>query len=119
MSLSQVNLMHIAVIGPLLYVIGDQAEKKGNVDKWLFHALATLTILIIFIVRPPFPFEFNYRNLVNISHYTLILALFGWISYRQNAIDIEILKSMKLLGIVVIAIHLYLLISKLYVKGLN
>lgn len=113
MSLLQVNLMHIGIIGPLLYLIGDQVERKGKADTFLFNALATLTGIIIFIVRPPLSLELTYRNIVNIIHYLVILTFFAWISYKKNNTNINVLKSLKLLGLIVIITHLYLFITKM------
>ena len=102
MSMSQVNQWHIAMIGPILYQIG---SKEGNAKKYYYTMLGTLAASIIFTVRRPK--KLNYRGIVNLSHYALILPSFLYIVYRGNELPNWSFKIIKYLGISVIAIHLY------------
>lgn len=111
MSLAQVNLMHVAVIGPLLYSIGHYAPKTPNI---LYNALGVLALMIPFVVRTP-KLDLSYRNIVNSLHYLVWIILFGYVAYMKNDTPKGILESLKILGIVVVALHGYLFIQKMYV----
>lgn len=110
MSLAQVNLMHVAVIGPLLYSIGYYAPKTPDI---LYNALGVLTLTIPFIVRFP-KLDLSYRTIVNSLHYFVWIALFGYIAYMKNDSPKGLLESLKILGIVVVVIHGYLYGQKMY-----
>lgn len=110
MSLAQVNLMHVVVIGPVLYSIGYYAKKTPDI---LYNTLGVLTLMIPFIVRLP-GFDLSYRNIINATHYFIWIALFGYVAYMKNDTPLGILKSLEILGIVVIFVHGYLLFKKMY-----
>ena len=111
MSLAQVNLMHVVVIGPLLYSIGHYAPNTPNM---LYNALGLLAIMIPFVVRTP-TLDLSYRNIVNSLHYLAWIILFGYVAYMKNDTPKGILESLKILGVIVIALHLYLFGQKMYV----
>lgn len=106
MSMKQVNQWHIAMMGPVLYYIGNKAEKT---NKLAYAVLATLTASIIFVVR--IPKKLNYRGIVNLTHYALFLPLFGYIVYKNNNLPSWSFPMLKYLGISVIAVHLYKLFT--------
>ena len=109
MSMMQVNLMHIFLVGPLLWSIGEDAPKTAN---WKYNALGVTTLMIPFIVRIP-GLELTNLNVINLFHYLIFFSLFLYISYRKNKTNITVLKLLKLLGIIVILIHSYLLIQRM------
>lgn len=111
MSLAQVNIMHVVVIGPLLYSIGYYAPKTPDI---LYNSLGALTVLIPFVVRLP-NLILSYRNIVNTLHYVGWITLFGYIAYMKNDTPKGLLESLKILGVIVIALHGYLFIQKMYV----
>lgn len=111
MSLAQVNLMHVAVIGPLLYSIGHYAPKTPDI---LYNALGVLAITIPFIVRFP-KLDLSYRTIVNALHYLVWIALFGYVAYMKNDTPLGVLESFKILGIFVVVLHGYLYAQKMYV----
>ena len=111
MSLAQVNLMHVVVIGPLLYAIGHYEDKTPN---FLYTALGLLAITIPFVVRIP-KAELTYRSIINAVHYVFWIALFGYVAYMGNTTPNYLYMILKLLGITVIAIHLYLFSQKMFV----
>ena len=103
MSMKQVNLMHIFLVGPLLTFIG---YKNNNTPDYLYYALGSITSLLPFIVR--IPKDLSYRSIVNSIHYLLWLPLFGLISYKGNELPTDIYGIILILGIVTILTHLYL-----------
>jgi hypothetical protein len=114
MSLFQVNLMHIFIIGPLFYLIGSN-ENKNPIKN--YHFLQLTTIFLIFIVSHPWIKLYNnqitLRNLINASHFILYFPLILYISIYQNNANLLVFPLFKYLGLSVITIHLYLAIKKL------
>lgn len=106
MSMNQVNQWHIAMIGPVLFYIGNKGDKT---DKIAYVVLATLTASILFVVRRPT--KLNYRGIINLAHYAVFIPLFGYIVYKNNNLPIWTFPLIKYLGISVIAIHLYHLLK--------
>ena len=109
MSMKQVNLMHMFLVGPLLLYIGNKKEKTEN---WAFYSLATLTCMLPFIVRIPFNQPINFTSLVNTTHYIIWIPLFLYISYEKQKLEPYWWQLLSLLGISVITIHLFLLMQK-------
>lgn len=109
MSMKQVNMWHIAMMGPILCYIGDKEDKANNIS---YAILATLTISILFTVRKPNIKKLNYYNIVNLLHYLVIFPMFLFIIYKRNKLPKYVFKFIKYLGISVIAIHIYKLLKK-------
>ena len=110
MSMSQVNMWHVAMIGPILYHIGNNEKETKS---YVYTALATLALSIIFVVRRPT--KLSYRGIINAMHYIIYIPLFLYISYKNKELPIWAFRLIKYLGIAVTAIHFYLL----YKKNLN
>ena len=107
MSMKQVNQWHIAMMGPVLYYIGNKAKETNKIA---YTILATLTASILFTVRRPS--KLNYRGIVNLTHYLVFIPLFGYIIYKNDKLPSWGFTLIKFLGISVIAIHLYKLFNK-------
>jgi hypothetical protein len=111
MSMIQVNLLHIALVGPLLIGIGRTAPVTPD---WMFHALGTLAAMLPFVVRvPDLRKGVTYRNLVNASHYLFWIALFAYVAWKKNVVQLELLQALTWLGVLVIGVHGVLLARRL------
>ena len=110
MSMIQVNLMHIFVIGPLLTYIG---YKKENTEEIYFNALGAITLLLPFIVR--LPFKKDYHSIINSLHYFPYILFFLYIAYQKCNIPYKWIYSFLLVtGIIVISVHFGILIYKIF-----
>ena len=107
MSMNQVNQWHVAMIGPVIYYIGNKEEKTKPLA---YIVLATLTASILFVVRRPK--KLNYRGIINLAHYAVFLPLLGYIVYKNKKLPKWSFPLIKYLGISVIAIHLYHILKK-------
>ncbi len=107
--MTQVNLMHVVLIGPLLYYIGQTAP---NTPPAAYDALAVLTAMIVFIVRPPWFGQPAFLNLVNASHYLIWIALFAYIAWKRNDTPKVIMETLRPLAVAVVGIHLYFLVMR-------
>ena len=88
MSMKQVNLMHILLLGPSLIYIGTlNNDNLSNLNNYfidyIFNSLIGYSLMIPFIVRNKFIKtnikDFNYRNWINLSHYILFMWIFLYI----------------------------------------
>lgn len=100
----QINMFHVAMVGPILYYIGNKGK---NANSYAFTALATLAIAILFFVRKP-NLE-TYRGIIRMFHYLLYIPIFLFISYQNTNLPDWAFIMIKYLGISVSAIHFYLL----------
>jgi hypothetical protein len=112
-----VNLFHIFLLGPIMIYIG--YYKKNNTDL-AKKMLVGITAMIPFIVNIPNlkKLYINY-HLINLFHWTFILAYFSYVSYLfiyEKNIHEGIYISLLIIGILIILIHLYKLIPKLFPK---
>lgn len=114
MSMKQVNLMHMIIIGPLLSYIG---YNNSNTEDKYFHALTGITSMIPFIVR--LPKGDNYHSLINLSHYLIYIPFFFYVSFKGQKLNKNIFKLLFVLGIIVIIIHSYLLYKKVFLCNKN
>jgi len=105
----QVNLMHVFLVGPILFGIG--YKERGEYME-LYNYLAMLSAMMIFIVR--IPKNFNSRDYLRLFHIVGLTLLFGWIAYKKDTSPEFVYHIIKLLGIAVITIHLYLAITKIF-----
>lgn len=104
---TQVNLWHVAMIGPILYYIGNKGKEA---NEYSYTALATLAISILFVVRKP-NLE-NYRGIIRMIHYLIYIPLFLYIVHQNKNLPEWSFNLIKYLGISVSAIHFYLLYKK-------
>ena len=105
--MNQVNQWHIAMIGPVLFYIGN---KEGKSSQVAYIVLGTLTASILFVVRKPR--QLNYHGIINLAHYAIFLPLFLYIVYKNNNLPLWGFTLIKYLGISTIAIHLYHVIKR-------
>ena len=111
MSMAQVNLQHVFLVGPLLFYIGSQ---KQETPQWAFISLATLTVMIPFIVSYNYS-SLSYRAIVNASHYLFWIPLFGYIAYAglNKRLGDYMYPILQLLGLSAITVHLFLFAQKM------
>ena len=107
MSMNQVNQLHVAMIGPILYYIGNNEGKSKQVA---YTVLGTLVTSILFVVRRPT--QLDYRGIINLAHYVIFLPLFLYIIYKNNNLPLWAFILIKYMSISVIAIHLYRIIKR-------
>jgi hypothetical protein len=112
MSMLQVNLMHVFLIGPVLFGIG---YKNPGENMELYNYLTMLTLTMLFIVRIPFYnlIKWEYYDYLKASHLLLFTSFFGWVAYKKDTAPEFVYHILKLLGIAVISTHLYLAATKL------
>ena len=108
--MSRINEFHVAMVGPILYYIGN-SKKEGKI--YAYIALATLALSIIFFVRRSF--DLNYHGIVRLMHYLIYVPLLLYISYKNTDLPDWAFTLIKYIGISVSSIHFYLL----YKKNLN
>jgi hypothetical protein len=119
----QINLFHILVIGPVLLLIDAKGAEKPETDmrisrRDLWVVLATLVICMLFFVGIPIP-ELgwgSWYNMISLIHYAGWFWLFGWLAWLGIR-DPDMVPSwtyplFRWLGIMVIVVHLYLLVTK-------
>jgi hypothetical protein len=111
MSMAQVNLQHVFLIGPLLFYMGAQKE---NTPQWAFVALAAFTAMIPFIVTYNYS-SLSYRSITNAVHYLVWIPLFMYIAWRgfNNLLAPWAYPMLQLLGLSAITIHLFLWAQKM------
>lgn len=114
MSMKQVNLMHMIIIGPLLSYIG---YNNSNTEDKYFNALTGITSMLPFIVR--LPDGYDYHSLINLSHYLIYIPFFLYVSFKKQKLNKNIFKLLFVLGIIVIIIHSYLLYKKVFLCKKN
>ena len=107
MSMNQVNQWHVAMVGPILYYIGN---KEGKSNQVAYTILGTLTASILFVIRRPK--QLDYRGIINLAHYVIFLPLFIYIVYKNNSLPLWAFRLIKYMGISVIAIHFYHIIKR-------
>jgi hypothetical protein len=125
MSMSQVNLMHIILLGPSMIYIGSLDDNKlSDLDNktidLVFNAITTYSLFISFIVRRQFMnksmSEWSSRNWINFIHYIIFIGLFYYIGSKKRTISQNWRYIALYLGISIISIHLYLLLIKYNIK---
>ena len=104
---TQIYLWHVAMIGPMLYYIGNNG-KETNI--YAYTVLSILAISILFIVRKPN--LKTYRGIIRLIHYLVYIPLFLYISYKNKDLPEWAFTIIKYTGISVSAIHFYLLFKK-------
>ena len=114
----QINLMHILIIGPLLFGIGyKQPNNYMNFYKYLTGILIILPFMIHFPKLKPS--EWGTKSWIKIIHLILYLPFFGYVAYKQDNSPEIVFNLLKIMGISVIAIHSYLFAKELIKKIKN
>ena len=105
----QINLMHVLIIGPLLFYIG--SKKKENTNN-IYYMILTLILLLPFMVRFP---SLNFKSSRDYNR-TIHLILFTSVEYyifkKKNDLPNYVFDILKYSGLAVITIHLYLSFEK-------
>ena len=105
----QINLMHILVIGPLLFYIGDR--QKNNSEQ-VYHMIFTLIIMMPFMVGFP-SLDFKSSRDINRATHLLLFTSLGYYIYKEkNDLPIIVFDIMKYLGLAIVSIHIYLAFEK-------
>lgn len=99
-----INLMHIFIIAPLLYYIGN--NKQNSNDK-SFNILAILALLVITtqIEFPP-KFELKYWNIIHIFHWFVVFPFMLYIGYTKK-VPLELYDVLKYTSIGIALYHSY------------
>lgn len=112
----QVNLMHILLIGPIMIYIGINPDNSELLKK----ILVGISLMIPFSVNiPKFDKLYISYHLINLFHWTVILGYFFYLSYLfvfNKYVKPYIYYSMISVGAIIIIIHLYKLIPKIFYK---
>ena len=109
LNVFQINLMHILLIGPLLYYIGNNGSKN---DESVYYYIITMIILMPFMVGfPSLKFE-STRDYINTVHLTVFTYL-GYLIYKKkNSLPEYAFEFIKYAGICTVAVHIYLAYEK-------
>ena len=119
MSMKQVNLMHILLLGPTMIYAGSLTQKQLKTKDisidLLFGAIVVYALFIPFIVRNKFLKkkikEWNQRNWTNFFHYILFFGLFLYIGLSGRNIT-RFWQIIAIgIGLSQIGIHSYLLLT--------
>ena len=114
----QINLMHIFVVGPLLFGIGyKQINSYMNFYKYLTAILVILPFMIHFPKLKPS--EWGTKSWNKIIHLILYLPFLGYVAYKKDNSPEIIFNLLKIIGISVISVHSYLFVNKLIIKIKN
>ena len=114
MSMLQVNLWHVLMHGPLFYYIGE--NKKNSADIY-FNAILILGLCLPFVIRLPSSKINNYHKIINYMHLIIFMPLLIYIGMKGKKLPEYYFPIMKILGISIIAIHLYYFIKKITNKN--
>lgn len=117
MSLAQVNLMHIVLIGPTLILLGTENELINKYKNIFKHFVLLFSIMIFFIVRIDWIYKILFyknkltrRNWINLIHHIVIPPLFYYL-YKNHTYT-YIKKILQKLGIIIIITHFILFVIK-------
>ena len=120
MSMKQVNLLHMLLLGPTMIYVGSlttsQLSNKKNISiDLVFGAVAVYALFIPFIVRNKFLKtkieDWKQRNWINFFHYALFFGIFLYIGLAGRNISKFWQIIAIAIGISQIGIHSYLLLS--------
>ena len=80
----------------------------------LYNYLGLLSAMLPFIVRIPWYdiTKWKYREYLRFFHLVIATVLFGWIAYKKDTCPEFVYHILKILGIIIIIVHLYLAITK-------
>ena len=112
---ANINLMHIIIIGPLLFSIGyKNPGENTEFYQYLKGILGVLPFMLHFQTSKPS--KWSKKTWKSIIHLILFLPFLGYVSYMEDNTPIFIYNILKILGIGIITIHSYLLIKKILAK---
>ena len=112
MSMKQVSMMHIILASPILYIYGNDMDEIKDTYLGMFKLLV---FMIPFIVRFPNIKDMSRSDWINAAHWFLFLPA-GLYLISKKRHDKGIYDLVKYAGIAVLAIHIYIYITK-YAKS--
>tara|TARA_Y100000310_G_scaffold244732_1_gene249606 strand:- start:292 stop:654 length:363 start_codon:yes stop_codon:yes gene_type:complete len=104
-----INLLHALIIGPFLFYIG---YRGSNTPHFLFYLLAAFAIGAYFAIRIPKSDYYSVRNMIKYVHYLLLAPFLLYVAYCGKKSEKVLFGLLKIIGIAVIAVHLYLYSEK-------
>ena len=104
-----INLLHALVIGPFLFYIG---YRGSNTPQFLFYLLAAFAIGSYFAIRIPKSDYYSVRNMIKYVHYLLLAPFLLYVAYHGKKSRKLIFDLLKIVGVSIIAVHLYLYFEK-------
>jgi hypothetical protein len=115
MSGIKIYLMHILIIGPLLFGIG---YKPMNNYMSFYKYLTGILLILPFMIHFPKakPSEWGIKSWNNIIHLVIYLPFLGYVAYKKDNSPELVFSLLKIIGINVIAIHSYLFATEFIKK---
>lgn len=112
MNLEQNNLLHILVVGPLLFGIG---YKNPNSSMEFYYYLTALTIILPFITElPSLNFEiWEEEEYINIFKLLFLIPFFSFIAYKRDDSPQICFHLLKIIGLAIIVVNCYLFVEKI------
>lgn len=111
----QSNLLNILIIGPLLFGIG---YKNPLTNMEFYNYITLLGAITPFISSYPEKsvLDWNFKELIMVIYILLQMWLFIYIGYNRDSSSEYIYHILKIYGLSLIIIHLYILVSYLIKK---
>ena len=111
----QINLMHIFLIGPTLYQIGNKGLKNEDASNY-YKFLGCLIVIMPFIISLSIKNKLNYRNIIIMLHFLIILPFLTYVYYKGENMEHKktLFRIIKYLGIIIMLVHIYLLYEKIF-----
>ena len=97
-----INLIHITVIGPLLYYLGIQGS---SANKYARLSIGAIALLITVLMKKPEK-KFDYWNIVRMAHYGVMLPVLLYVALKSE-LPSQVNQVLVVTGLVVISYHFY------------
>jgi len=102
--MKHINLVHALIIGTTLMYIG---IRGNDTEKFIFYSLAFDALLIPFIVNYPRNTKLTYWNVINTSHFIIILPWLLYLGFNNEEISKEYQKAIFFIGLFISIYHGY------------
>ena len=118
MSGLNIYLMHILIIGPLLFGIG---YKEHNNYMNFYKYLTGILLVLPFMIHIPKsnPKEWGSKSWNNIIHLIIFTPFLGYVAYHKDNAPEIVFNLLKILGLCVIIIHTYFFAKSIINKNFN